>query len=231
MQHVIMECAEVAARLGIKPGSVCSGVLCGRTTIPRPDGQVGRIRYWLREDVDEWLVLQESRRSERPEWCRASSSFASQPPGSLSERDLISLEKLADLSPGEQARIVMGTASWRDVLSPLLAVLDAERPKKGPKPAYSSEELERCLMFQCLAEKSTYAEARALLVDEHGEHDRAQLGFDSARASVGRNLLLVGSDCGVPSEATVWRHKNRFGVERHARAYDELFERLADEPF
>ena len=36
---------------------------------------------------------------------------------------------------------------------------------------------------------------------------------------------------GVPSEATVWRHKKRFGLDRHAAAYRVLFEALIREHF
>lgn len=87
------------------------------------------------------------------------------------------------------------------------------------------------MLFQCLAEASAYAGARALLAGEGAASERAVLGFGTNRARIGRNLRLVESDERVPSVATVWRHKQRFGLERHARAYEELFERLADEAF
>jgi len=139
--------------------------------------------------------------------------------------------ELAGLSLGEQVRIYMATPAWREVLRPILDALDKDRPKKGPKPSYSSEELESCLLFQVLAGVSTYAEARALLAGDRGKHDRAALGFDRHRDRVGRSLHLVTSMEGVPSEATVWRHKQRFGLDEHVAAYRELFARIVKEHF
>jgi hypothetical protein len=140
--------------------------------------------------------------------------------------------ELAGLSLGEQVRIVMSTPAWNEVLRPILDALDKDRPKKGPKPSYSSEELESCLLYQRLAGVSTYAEARALLAGDRGERDRIALGFhERPRNRVGRSLRLVTSKEGVPSDATVWRHKRRFGLDEHARAYRELFERLVKEHF
>ncbi len=139
--------------------------------------------------------------------------------------------ELAGLSLGEQVRIYMTTPAWNEVLRPILDALDKDRPKRGPKPSYSSEELESCLLFQVLAGVSTYGKARALLAGDRGEQDRAALGFDHPRKRVGRSLRLVrSSDC-VPSEATVWRHKRRFGLDRHAAAYRVLFEALVREHF
>jgi hypothetical protein len=139
--------------------------------------------------------------------------------------------ELADLSLGEKVRIVMATQAWKEVLAPILDALDADRPKLGPAPAYSSEELEACLLFQRLAGESTYAKARARLAGDHGERDREVLGFNRPRKRVGRCLHLVKSLDGVPSVATVWRHKNRFGLGQHAAAYGVLFETLVREHF
>jgi hypothetical protein len=142
-----------------------------------------------------------------------------------------SRDELAGLCLGEKVRIVMGTPAWNEHLRPVLDAMDAERPKMGPAPSYSSEELEACLLFQRLAGVSTYAKARALLAGDRGEQDRAALGFDKHRDRVGRGLHLVTSLEGVPSEATVWRHKSRFGLGRHAAAYRVLFEALVREHF
>ena len=139
--------------------------------------------------------------------------------------------ELADLSIGEKVRLVMATPAWQGVMEPILDALDEARPKKGPAPAYSSEELESCLLYQRVAGASTYGEARVLLAGDRGERDRAALGFDCPRKRVGTGLRLVRSLDGVPSEATVWRHKQRFGLDEHVAAYQELFERLVMEHF
>ncbi len=139
--------------------------------------------------------------------------------------------ELADLSIGEKVRLMMATPAWQEVMQPILDALDEGRPRKGPAPAYSSEELESCLLYQRLAGVSTYGEARVLLTSDRGERDRAALGFTCPRKRVGRSLRLVRSSHHVPSEATVWRHKRRFGLDEHVAAYHELFERLVMEHF
>jgi hypothetical protein len=139
--------------------------------------------------------------------------------------------ELAGLCLGEKVRLVMSTPAWNEVMRPVLDALDAERPKLGPAPSYTSEELEACLLYQRLAGESTYAKARARLAGDHGERDREALGFDRPRKRVGTGLRLVRSWDGVPSEATVWRHKSRFGLDRHVAAYRVLFEALVREHF
>jgi hypothetical protein len=111
-------------------------------------------------------------------------------------------------------------------MQPLLKKLDGERSAKGPKPSYSAEELEQAVLFQKLAGLRTYAEARTLLASDRHEETRRLLGFDKPRKRYGRGLTLVRSMDGVPSEATVWRHLQRFGLDRHIAAYKKLFERL-----
>jgi hypothetical protein len=69
------------------------------------------------------------------------------------------------------------------------------------------------------------------LAGDRGEQDRLVLGFDRPRKRVGAGLRLVRSLDGVPSEATVWRHKQRFGLAEHVAAYRELFERLVQDHF
>jgi hypothetical protein len=142
-----------------------------------------------------------------------------------------SREELAGISLGEKVRLVMSTPAWDEVLRPLLTGLDENRPKRGPAPAYSSEELESCLLYQRLAGASTYGRARTLLAGDRGEADRIALGFDRSRQRVGAGLRLIRSLDGVPSEVTVWRHKQRFGLDEHVAAYRTLFERLVRDHF
>ena len=139
--------------------------------------------------------------------------------------------ELAGLCIGEKVRLVMATPAWVEVMQPVLDALDAERPRKGPAPAYNSTELETCLLYQRLVGAATYGHARALLAGDRGVPDRAALGFDRPRKRVGVGLRLVRSLDGVPSEATVWRHKRRVGLKRHTVVYRVLFERLVEEHF
>lgn len=130
---------------------------------------------------------------------------------------------------GEKTRVVLDSQAWQDVMLPALARLDAERSKKGPAPSYSSAELESAVLFQKLAGVSTYGEARTLLASDRQEQTRVLLGFDKPRKRYGRGVTLVKSMDGVPSEATVWRHLQRWDLERHIEAYAELFQRLVQE--
>jgi hypothetical protein len=139
--------------------------------------------------------------------------------------------ELAGLCLGDKVRLVMETKAWRDEMQPILEAIDAERPRKGPAPAYDSTELESCLLFQRLLGAATYGQARMRLAGDRGEPDRQALGFDRPRKRVGAGVHLVRSLDGVPSEASVWRHKARFGLLRHVNAYRVLFERLVEEHF
>ena len=141
-------------------------------------------------------------------------------------------EELAGLSLGEKVIIATQTDAWQRLMVPILDALEAERPRKGPAPAYTSHELELAVMFTRIAGKERYTEARALLAGDRGGRDRRALGFDRPRQRVGRNLRVVESLDGVPSEKTVWRHLNRFGLERHEAIYQELlFPAVRDEHF
>lgn len=130
---------------------------------------------------------------------------------------------------GEKTKVVLDSQAWAEVMLPALAQLDAERPRKGPAPAYSSEELERAVLFQKLAGVSTYGQARTLLASDRHEETRAFLGFDKPRKRYGRGVTLVKSMDGVPSEATIWRHLQRWELGRHITAYEELFQLLVQE--
>jgi hypothetical protein len=130
---------------------------------------------------------------------------------------------------GEKTRVVLDSQAWQDVMLPALAVVESERPHKGPKPAYTSEELERAVLFQKLAGVSTYKAARTILASDRERESRELLGFDKPRKRYGRGVTLVKSMDGVPSEVTIWRHLQRWGLDRHIGAYQELFQRLVHE--
>jgi hypothetical protein len=72
-----------------------------------------------------------------------------------------SRDELASILLGEKVGLVMATTAWDEVLRPVLAQMDEDRPRRGPAPSYTSEELESCLLYQRLAGASTYGEARA----------------------------------------------------------------------
>jgi hypothetical protein len=55
MQDLIMECDEIAERLGCKPSGVRSAINWNRPTAPQPDGRVGGVHYWMRENAEKWI--------------------------------------------------------------------------------------------------------------------------------------------------------------------------------
>jgi len=130
---------------------------------------------------------------------------------------------------GEKVRVVLDSPAWGAVMIPALDQLDNERSRKGPAPSYTSEELERAVLFQKLAGVSTYREARNLLAGDREQETREALGFDQSRKRYGRGVTLVKSLDGVPSEVTIWRHLQRWGLDRHIAAYEELFQTLLEE--
>ena len=139
--------------------------------------------------------------------------------------------ELAGLSLGEQVRIVMSTAAWNEVMSPTLEALDAERPKKGPGPPTARRSWRAaCSSSASPARAPTPKPACSSLAraPRTSEHSLASANPPRPRREEPAPREVFDS---VPSAATVWRHKQRFGLERHARAYEELFERLAEEPF
>jgi predicted DNA-binding transcriptional regulator AlpA len=246
MQHLILSCREIAELLGLTRKSVLTAIRYNSPAVPPPDGRLGGAYYWLRKNVDAWLALpvpvrreQHKRRNKHKN--KPNPVITRKPRGySLSEKDRATLSKLAGRCLGEQVRIIMNTTAWRENLQPTLDALETNRPKKGPKAVYTSEDLEQCLLYQCLAQKNTYTQARALLASDENEKDRIVLGFEHPRerGRVGRNLrptksesgiTSMTSDDGVPSQVSVWRHQQRFGSEKHARVYKKLFERLSED--
>jgi hypothetical protein len=130
---------------------------------------------------------------------------------------------------GEKVKVILDSGAWQEVMIPALLELEAERPRKGPRPAYTSEELERAVLFQKLAGVATYGKARLLLASDREGETRELLGFNRPRRRVGSALRLVKSLDGVPSEVTIWKHLQRWGLERHIAAYQQLFQQLVGE--
>jgi hypothetical protein len=138
-------------------------------------------------------------------------------------------EEWQGVSPGEKVRVVLDSPAWQRVMIPELERLEAERSRKGPAPSYTSEELESAVLFQKLIGLATYREARARLAGDREQKTREALGFDRPRKRYGRGVTLVKSLDGVPSEVTIWRHLQRWNLERHVAAYDKLFQELVEE--
>lgn len=134
--------------------------------------------------------------------------------------------ELAGFSEGEITRAVLDSDAWKEVMRPVLAAVDRERVRPGKeKPIYSSEELESVLLYQRVCGLGSYKRARNELAGDR-EEARRLLGFDKPR---NRKSRVVKLRDGVPSEATVSRHRARFGERRRLKAYVALERRLLDE--
>jgi hypothetical protein len=137
--------------------------------------------------------------------------------------------ELKQMNDGELMLVIVRSAAWRDVVTPVCEELDRTRPSRGPKPLYTSEELEYVLLYQLLCGLRCYREARDRLAGDRGAVVRAALGFNRPRSLRGRRVVSLTS--GVPSEPTISRHLNHFDPELRRATYRRLFERLVREHF
>jgi hypothetical protein len=133
--------------------------------------------------------------------------------------------ELFGLLEAEHALAVQSSSAWQEVMVPACVAIDQERAeKRGPTPLYSSEELELALLFGRACGKRSYKETRAVLAGDD-PRPRQLLGFDTPRnrrATKQRMRLMDG----VPSEATMSRHKARFTEQLRAELWQEVERRL-----
>ncbi len=147
----------------------------------------------------------------------------------------LSCPEVADYAPGQVTRDLIDSDAWREVMRPLFQEMDCQRLERDREaPLYSSEELESVLLYQRVCGKITVKEGRGLLAGDEPQALEARrfLGLDQPRNN-GRCRGIKGKPVerrdGVPSEASLCRHKERFGEEPRAAAYEQLFARLRDE--
>lgn len=150
-------------------------------------------------------------------------------PGSGSQPYAQCREELRDFTPGKITALIINSDAWSDVMKPILAELEGERRKPGKEqPFYRCEELEAVLVYQCVAGLQTYREARRRLAGDDAEA-RGVLGLTFARMGTRRPNRVLKHFDGIPSEATISRHKRRFGLERRRDAICALEERFLAE--
>ena len=139
--------------------------------------------------------------------------------------------ELKGLSDGELAQIVLGTQAFKDEIGAVLDKLDAARGRRGGKrganPLYSAWECEAVFVYQRLCGLRAVKEARDRLAGDRGADARRILGFDKHRETNPNRVRKLR--VGVPSEATLSRHRRRFGERRRRGAYQRLLKRLIRE--
>jgi hypothetical protein len=132
----------------------------------------------------------------------------------------------AGASEGELTRRIIDGDAWQQVMAPILDEIDARR---GPQALYSAHELEAAILFQRVAGKRGYKEARGLLAGDMHREARELLGFTAPRGRKTRGNPNRWRRAGVPSESTLsrWRTKH-FPAQRRADAYAQLVTRLRE---
>lgn len=122
-----------------------------------------------------------------------------------------------ELKDFDEARItaaIVNSQAWADVMTPVLAQMDAERTHAGKvAPLYTTHELESVLVYQRVCGLRSYKEARDRLTSDRGAEARRLLNFARPRNQKFRKLMTLRD--GVPSEATVSRHRLRFAPDAH----------------
>ena len=126
------------------------------------------------------------------------------------------------MTEAEMMTLIINSRAWQDEVQPVCEALDRARPSKGPKPLYTSEELESALVYQQLCGLRCYREARDRLAGDRGTEVRTALGFDRPRSLRGRRVVALR--CGVPSEPTISRHLSLFDPRERSAMYRRLFE-------
>lgn len=130
----------------------------------------------------------------------------------------------ADTDEGEVIAWLMTQPEWEETIGAECDAVEAERPTKGPAGSYDTRELEAALFFQFMCGIRTYRAARNRLASDRGRRARVALGYNQDRPTrCPRELKLKA---GIPSEATISRHRKRFPVERRLDAYRAYFDRL-----
>lgn len=136
--------------------------------------------------------------------------------------------ELKDYSDAQIARDILDSAAWREVMRPILKDVDRQRARPGKvKPYYTSEELESVLLMQIVSGAATVSEIRNRLAGDRGHDARRLLGLERPRPLPGERVIKLRS--GIPSEATLSRHRAAFGEKRRLAAYKALERRLLTE--
>jgi hypothetical protein len=137
--------------------------------------------------------------------------------------------ELADLDEAAIVALVRSSRAWQEVIVPRCEAIDVRRRKHArTPPLYESETLEAVLLYGRVCGLKTYREIRDRLAGDRGKKIRAELGLDRRRLAPGQTVVTLRS--GIPSEATICRHRTKhFPEVERVEAYLELETRLRDE--
>jgi hypothetical protein len=129
--------------------------------------------------------------------------------------------ELAGLAVGDLVALCMASPAWQWTVGRLCDEVDAAASPGKAVRIYSSRELESVELFRRLGGHTTTRAARDALAGDRGARSRLALGFDAPRADNPAPVQLLMA--GIPSEATLSRHRQRVGGEELADAYERFF--------
>lgn len=137
--------------------------------------------------------------------------------------------ELQHLTEAQMVVELMATDAFQETVQPLLDQVEAERSERQRRKRtflYSVTEVEKAMIFKAITGINLMTELREkLTADEPGL--RETLGFDWPR-NPDREMVRMD---GVPSLATLCRHRQLFDRRERAEAYARFFERVRDDHF
>jgi hypothetical protein len=149
------------------------------------------------------------------------------PPEEITVPYALCRDEFKGMSCGEMTRIVLESQAYKEVIGTICAKLDAGRPKPGPNARYTALECETVFLYQRLCGLRSVKEARDRLTGDRAVDARRIFGFEHGRESNASKVRKLRD--GIPSEATLSRHRARFGERRRRGAYQRLFHTLLQE--
>jgi hypothetical protein len=133
--------------------------------------------------------------------------------------------ELKTYTDAQIVRDILDSDAWREVMQPILVELDRERRRPGKvAPLYTSAELESVHLLQIVSGIETVKETRDNLTNDRNAEARELLGFARPRPLPGQRVVKLRS--GIPSDATLCRHRQHFVEQRRLDAYKALERRL-----
>jgi hypothetical protein len=166
---------------------------------------------------------------ERPKRRFALHRLLPDPRVDLRSRWTKSRPELSHLTEAQMVMDLMASDAFQKTVQPLLDRVEEERAfsqRRKREFPYTVTEVERAMVFKAVAGINLIKELRDTLSGDDGEL-RATLGFDKPR-NPDRPMKRMD---GVPSEATLCRHRKLFDRGERAHAYKRCFELMRDQHF
>ncbi len=149
------------------------------------------------------------------------------PPEQVEVPYALKREELKDLTNGEIALLLAESDAFRAEFGPIFEAIDAERKdNRGPDPLYISFECELVLIYQWVCGLESYSAARERLSSDRGKADRILFGMDKPRTRPGEGPHDRTN--GIPSEASISRHRKRLSRRRRWGAYERTLNKLVE---